>query len=56
MNERIEKVLTFLEENGIEYTLNQTIFEVKSRHLYYIDEAFAKLLQNQDFNYTDYVG
>ena len=43
-------------ENGVEYTLNQTIFEVKSRHLYYIDEAFAKLLQNQDFNYTDYVG
>ena len=43
-------------ENGVEYTLNQTIFEVKSRHLYYIDEAFAKLLQNKDFNYTDYVG
>ena len=43
-------------ENGIEYTKDQTLFEVKARHLYYIDEAFSKLLKNQDFDYTDYVG
>ncbi len=43
-------------EGGVEFTKNQTIFEVKARHLYYIDEAFSKLLNNQDFDYTDYVG
>lgn len=43
-------------ENGVEITRSQTLFEVKSRHLYYIDEAFKKLLNGEEFSFSDYVG